>query len=50
MNIVMTANQEYIEVQGTAENEPLSQDVLNQLLSLSQKGIQEIIKKQSEFI
>jgi len=46
MNIVMTANGEFIEVQGTAENEPFSQDILNQLLSLSQKGIQEIIRFQ----
>ena len=50
MNIVMTSNGEFIEVQGTAENEPFSQEILNQLLSLSQKGIQEIVKHQSDIL
>jgi len=50
MNIVMTANEEFIEVQGTAENEPFSQEILNQLLSLSQKGIHEIVKHQSDIL
>lgn len=50
MNIVMTADGELIEVQGTAEKEPFSQKVLSQLLILSQKGIQEIIDRQTEIL
>ena len=50
MNIVMTVDGEFIEIQGTAEHAPFSHDILTQLLSLSEKGIQEIIEKQSEIL
>ena len=50
MNIVMTARGEFIEVQGTGESEPFSKDMLNQLLKLAEKGLQEILKQQIEIL
>ncbi len=44
MNIVMTGNGKFIEIQGTAEILPFSKDSLLQLLSLGEKGIREIIR------
>ncbi|MCS7163636.1 MAG: ribonuclease PH [Thermodesulfovibrio sp.] len=44
MNIVMTESGKFIEIQGTAEIVPFSKEDLNQLLSLAEKGIKEIIK------
>tara|TARA_E500000331_G_scaffold318859_1_gene331180 strand:- start:588 stop:1061 length:474 start_codon:yes stop_codon:yes gene_type:complete len=43
MNVVMTEQGEFIEVQGTAEAAPFSADELNAMLSLADKGIRELI-------
>lgn len=43
MNMVMTGSGKLVEIQGTAEKEPFSREILQQLLDLAQKGIQEII-------
>ncbi|MCB2213755.1 ribonuclease PH [bacterium] len=50
LNVVMTAGGRFIEIQGTAESEPFSEDVLGQLLMLAKGGIQEIIKRQQDFL
>ena len=50
LNIVMTSDSHFIEVQGTAEGKPFSKDDLDNMLTLAEKGIQEIIAKQSELI
>ena len=50
MNVVMTAEGQFIEIQGTAENDPFSNDHLNQLLKLANDGIQQIIEHQSSLI
>jgi ribonuclease PH len=50
MNIVMTAQGEFIEVQGTGESRPFSKYTLNQLLNLAEKGVQEILNQQSEIL
>jgi len=42
VNIVMNGNGEFIEIQGTAERAPFSKAKLDHLLSLAQKGIQEL--------
>lgn len=39
MNVVMTGNGQYIEVQGTAEAKPFSPEQLQQLLALAGEGI-----------
>ncbi|MEH6557785.1 MAG: ribonuclease PH [Oceanicoccus sp.] len=46
MNVIMTEQGGFIEVQGTAEGEPYSRDELDQLLQLADTGIQELIVKQ----
>jgi len=47
LNVVMTAEGKFIEVQGTAEKEPYDRQSLNQMLDLAEAGIQEIIRKQN---
>jgi ribonuclease PH len=46
-NIVMTDNQELIEVQGTAESGSFSRHKMNELLDLAAKGIQELMAMQT---
>ena len=48
MNVVMTEDGRFIEVQGTAEAEPFSSDELQQMLGLAQGAIQEIVKLQKQ--
>lgn len=48
MNLVMTEDGKIIEIQGTAEGEPFSEDELAQLLSLGKQGIQDIISQQRQ--
>ncbi len=48
MNIVMTESGKLVEIQGTAEADPFSEEDLQALLSVAKKGISEIIKKQKE--
>ncbi len=43
MNVVMTAQGDYVEVQSTAEGVPFSRDTLNTLLDLAYKGISELL-------
>jgi ribonuclease PH len=50
LNVVMTADGRFIEVQGTAEAEPFSEDVLDQLLVLAKNGIREIIELQQDLL
>ncbi len=46
MNIVMTNDGRFIEVQGTAEGAAFDKQVLDKLLSLAEIGIKQIIQKQ----
>ena len=46
MNLVMNDAGQFIEVQGTAEGHPFSQDELNAMLALAKKGIGELIAHQ----
>ncbi|WP_138752434.1 ribonuclease PH [Paenibacillus sinopodophylli] len=50
MNVVMTGNGKFVEVQGTGEDAPFSRDELNQLLALGEAGISELISKQREVL
>jgi ribonuclease PH len=43
MNIIMTGDGRFIEVQGTAEREPFSKGDMEKLLALAQKGVEELI-------
>ncbi|QCU91192.1 ribonuclease PH [Thiomicrorhabdus sediminis] len=46
MNLVMTEDGRFIEVQGTAEAEPYSMEELNAMLALGKKGIEELVAAQ----
>jgi ribonuclease PH len=46
MNVVMTGNGGFVEVQGTAEGQPFSQQDMNAMLSLADKGIKELVAGQ----
>ena len=49
-NVVMTDEGEFVEVQGTAEGRPFSKTRLDQVLSLSEKGIAQLFQAQKEAI
>lgn len=46
MNVVMNENDEFIEIQGTAEDGPFNIDQLNNMIQLAHGGIIELINKQ----
>ncbi|PIT39673.1 ribonuclease PH [Snodgrassella alvi] len=48
INIVMTASEQLVEIQGTAEGATFSIQQLNQLISLAQKGIRSILAAQQQ--
>ena len=45
-NVVMTSRGEFVEVQGTAEGKPFSKKTIDDLLSLAEKGINQLFKVQ----
>jgi len=47
MNIVMNAQGHFIEIQGTAEGSPFSDNEMRAMLDLAHKGIREIIAEQN---
>jgi ribonuclease PH len=47
MNVVMTSDGGFIEVQGTAEGAPYTQEQMNAMLELARKGITEICEMQT---
>lgn len=50
MNVVMTEQGEFIEIQGTAEGRPFHLNELNSMLELAKKGIFELIGKQKRLL
>jgi len=48
MNIIMDANGNFIEVQGTAEGSPFSPDEMTDMLELGAKGVKELMQFQNE--
>ena len=46
MNVVMTADGGFVEIQGTAEGEPFARDAMNAMLDLAASGIADLLKKQ----
>jgi ribonuclease PH len=47
-NVVMTSNGEFVEIQGTAEGKPFSRESVDDLLSMAEKGIQQLFQIQKE--
>jgi ribonuclease PH len=50
MNIVKTGRGRFVEIQGTAEQRPFSEDELQALMAVADKGIQELIAIQKKTI
>jgi ribonuclease PH len=50
MNVVMTGDGRFVEVQGTAEGVAFSRPELDALLGLAQTGIADIIAAQEEMV
>jgi len=48
MNVIMDINGDFIEVQGTAEGAPFSQEEMSAMIALAGKGIEELIGYQTE--
>jgi ribonuclease PH len=48
MNVVCTGDGSFVEVQGTAEREPFSRDLLDQLLALGVAGCADLTRLQRE--
>ncbi|WP_287878202.1 ribonuclease PH [Aquitalea sp.] len=50
MNVVMTGNGRFVEVQGTAEGEPFSEEEMAAMMQLAKKGICELIALQQQVL
>jgi len=50
MNVVMTSSGRFVEVQGTAERTPFDRAELDELLSLAEHGIAQILDAQAEVV
>ena len=50
MNFVLTEDHRIVEIQGTAEGEPFSEEQFNKLFSLAKKGIAELIGVQKNVL
>ncbi|KMN50328.1 ribonuclease PH [Chromobacterium violaceum] len=48
MNVVMTGSGRFVEVQGTAEGEPFSEEEMAAMLGLARKGIAELLAHQRQ--
>lgn len=46
MNVVMTESGRFVEIQGTAEQDPFSAETLGKMLKIAKKGIDELIRAQ----
>lgn len=46
MNVVMTESGRFVEIQGTAEQNPFSAETLGKMLKLAKKGIDELVRAQ----
>lgn len=50
MNVIMTSTGGFVEVQGTAEGEPMTPEQLNSLLSLAAEGIRTLLDQQTQLL
>lgn len=48
MNVVMTGNGRFVELQGTGEEATFSREQLNSMLALAEEGIKKLMEKQKE--
>ena len=50
MNVVKTGRGRFVEIQGTAEGDPFSDEELQELLAVADKGIQELVALQKKVL
>lgn len=50
MNVIMTGNGEFVELQGTGEEATFTMSQLQKMLSLAQEGVEDLIKLQKDSI
>jgi ribonuclease PH len=50
MNVVMTGNGGFVEIQGTAEGEPFSEAQMTAMMALARKGIAELVASQKHVL
>ncbi len=50
LNVIMTEQEQFIEIQGTAEGAPFSTQQLNEMLDLAKTGIRQIITEQKKVL
>lgn len=50
MNVVMTESGKFVEIQGTAEQDPFSAETLGKMLKMAKKGIDELVRAQKEVL
>ena len=50
MNVVMADDGRFIEVQGTAEGAPFSRSELDEMLTLAEKGVRELVQMQKSVV
>ena len=50
MNFVMTGSGKFVEIQGTAENNPFSKQDVGAMMKLAEQGIKEIFKDQKKVL
>jgi ribonuclease PH len=49
-NVVMTSKGEFVEIQGTAEGKPFTRASVDDLLTLAEKGIQQLFQIQESVL
>ena len=49
-NVVMTSKGEFAEIQGTAEGKPFSKEVVDNMIALAEKGINQLFQIQDEVL
>lgn len=50
MNVVMTGSGKFVEIQGTAEEDPFTGEEMQKMLALAKEGIDELIKIQRSYL
>jgi ribonuclease PH len=50
MNVVLTESKKFVEIQGTAEQEPFDATAMSEMLKLALKGTRELIARQKEVL
>ena len=50
MNVIMTGSGRFVEVQGTAEGKPFSENELTHLLALARRGVHQLVNMQKKYV